>query len=94
MTFSKFEDVVSIVRSNLKMLLLLSDPWEKSVLMAKLDIKHAFRLCPVRPTDLHLLGTHWEGCYVIELQLPFSLHSSVLLIANQTSQQVNRYLPG
>ena len=44
-TFSKFDDVVSIVKS-----------LGKSAIMAKLDIKHAFRLCPVSPVDWHLLG--------------------------------------
>ena len=51
----------------------------KSALMAKLDIKHAFRLCPVSPIDWHLLGTHWESFYFIELRLPFGLRSSVLI---------------
>ena len=36
-TFSKFDDVVSMVKS-----------LGKSALMAKLDIRHAFRLCPVK----------------------------------------------
>ena len=67
-TFSKFGDVVSMVKS-----------LGKSALMAKLDIKHAFRLCPVSPIDWHLLGTHWEGFYFIELRLPFGLHSSVFI---------------
>ena len=67
-TFSKFDDVVSMVKS-----------LGKSALMAKLDIKHAFRLCPVSPIDWHLLGTHWEGFYFIELRLPFGLRSSVFI---------------
>ena len=36
-------------------------------LMAKLDIKSAFRLCPVRPEDWELLGIHWEGFYCVGL---------------------------
>ena len=68
MTFLKFDDFVSMVKS-----------LGKSALMAKLGIEHAFRLCPVRPADWHLLGTYWEGCYVIELWLPFSLRSSVFI---------------
>ena len=47
--------------------------------MAKLDIKHAFRLCPVSPVDWNLLGTHWEGFYFIELRLRFGLRSSVFI---------------
>ena len=52
----------------------------RSALMAKLDIKHAFRLCPVSPVDWHLLGTHWEGFYFVELRLPFGLCSSVFIV--------------
>ena len=55
-TFSKFDDVVPIVKS-----------LGKLALMAKLDIKNAFRLCPVSPVDWHLLGTHW-----IKLRLPLN----------------------
>ena len=52
----------------------------RSALMAKLDIDHTFRLCPVSPVDWHLLGTHWEGFYFIELRLPFALCSSVFMV--------------
>lgn len=51
----------------------------QNALMAKLDIKHAFRLCPVHPADLELLGIHWEGQYYIDLRLPFGLRSSPYL---------------
>ena len=33
----------------------------QKALMAKLDIKHAFHLCPVRLEDRELLGIHWQG---------------------------------
>ena len=33
----------------------------KGALMAKVDLKNAFRLCPVRQEDWHLLGIHWGG---------------------------------
>ena len=51
----------------------------QNALMAKLDIKHTFRLCPVHPADLELLGIHWEGQYYIDLRLPFGLRSSPYL---------------
>ena len=47
--------------------------------MAKLDIKHAFRLCPVRLEDRELLGIHWQGQYYIDLRLPFGMRSSPYL---------------
>lgn len=51
----------------------------KNALMAKLDIKHAFRLCPVRLEDRELLGIHWQGNFYIDLRLPFGLRSSPYL---------------
>ena len=45
-------------------------------LMAKLDVKSAFRLCPVRPSEHHLLGMHWQGQYYFDKVLPFGLQSA------------------
>ena len=45
----------------------------QKALMAKQDIKHAFRLCPVRLEDRELLGFHWQGKFYIDLHLPFGL---------------------
>ena len=44
--------------------------------MAKIDIKSAFRLCPVRPEDQPLLGMHWENHYYYDRVLPFGLRSA------------------
>ena len=44
--------------------------------MAKLDVKSAFRLCPVRPSEYHLLGMHWQGQYHFAKILPFGLPSA------------------
>jgi len=48
-------------------------------LMAKLDLKHAFRLCPVSSSDWDLLGMHWQGKFYVDLCPPFGLHSSPFL---------------
>ena len=48
-------------------------------LMAKLDIEHAFRLCPVRIGDRELLGIHWQGKFYVDLRLPFGLLPSPYL---------------
>ena len=48
-------------------------------LMAKLDLKHAFCLCPVSPSDWDLLGMHWQGKFYVDLCLPFGLRSSPFL---------------
>ena len=47
--------------------------------MAKLDLKHAFRLCPVSPNDWDLLGMHWQGKFYVDLRLPFGVRSSPFL---------------
>ena len=47
--------------------------------MAKVDLRNAFRLSPVRPEDWHLLGIHWRGTFYIEKCLPFGLHSAPYL---------------
>ena len=44
----------------------------QKALMAKLDIKHPFRLFPVRLEDCELLGIHWQGKF-------FGLRSSPYL---------------
>ena len=66
--FSRFDDAVTMVQC-----------LGIGALMAKVDIKHAFRICPVRPEDYKLLGTFWEGLYFVELRLPFGLRSSVFI---------------
>ena len=45
-------------------------------LMAKLDIKDAYRMVPVHPEDRHFLGVSWQGQLFIDCQLPFGLASS------------------
>ena len=44
--------------------------------MAKLDIKHAFRLCPVCQEDFCLLGMFWNNFYFVDTRMPFGSHSS------------------
>ena len=48
-------------------------------MMAKLDIKHAFRLCPVRPDQWPLLGYEWQGLFYVDTRLPFGSRSSPLI---------------
>ena len=45
----------------------------KGALVAKVDLKNAFCLCPVSREDWHLLGIHWQGKYYIDKCLPFGL---------------------
>ena len=48
----------------------------QSCFLSKLDIKHAFRLIPVHPSQWHMLCYWWEGNYFVDTVLPFGLRSS------------------
>ena len=56
--------------------------------MSKLDVKSAFRICPVRKSDWHLFGFSFQDLYFVNLCLPFGLCSSV----NRFSQLVDAIL--
>ena len=48
----------------------------RGTLMAKIDIKSAFRLIPVHPADRHLLAMAWRDVIYIDTCLPFGLRSA------------------
>jgi len=48
----------------------------KGTLLAKIDIKSAFRLLPVHPADRHLLAMKWHGRLYVDTCLPFGLRSA------------------
>ena len=48
----------------------------QGTLLAKIDIKSAFRLIPVHPADRHLLAMEWQGTVYIDTCLPFGLRSA------------------
>ena len=50
-----------------------------SALMAKVDLKSAFRIIPVARHDWELLGLFWRGNYYIDTCLPFGLRSAPFL---------------
>lgn len=45
-------------------------------LMAKTDIKDAFRIIPVNPKDYHFLGFTWKGQFYYKRCLPLGTSSS------------------
>ena len=51
--------------------------------LSKVDIKSAFRICPVRPADWPLLGIHWQRKYYFECAVPFGLRSSPALFNSE-----------
>ena len=48
-------------------------------LMAKADIKAAYRLVPVHPEDRLLLGMQWQGDYLVDAMLPFGFRSAPII---------------
>lgn len=57
---------------------------EVGVSMAKLDLRHAFRIIPVHPSDWNLLGYSHNDQFYFDIVLPFGLRSSTTLF-NQLS---------
>ena len=45
----------------------------KGELIAKIDIKSAYRVVPVHPGDIIWLGMQWEGKVYVDGKLPFGL---------------------
>ena len=50
--------------------------------LSKIDIKHAYRLLPVRPEDWPLLVYHWDGQYYVDIKLPFGGRSSASIFTS------------
>ena len=48
----------------------------RGTLMAKIDIKNAYRNIPVHPSDRHLLGMEWQHQLYVDGALPFGLRSA------------------
>ena len=48
-------------------------------LLARADIKQAYRIIPVHPEDCYLLGMRWQGETVVNKALPFGLRSAPLI---------------
>ena len=48
----------------------------KGALMAKFDLKSAYRNIPVHPEDRWLLGMMWDGQLFVDVALPFGLRSA------------------
>jgi len=53
----------------------------RGALLAKMDIKQAYRHIPVAPEDRHLLGLSWKGETYIDQVLPFGLRLAPLIFS-------------
>ena len=47
--------------------------------MAKVDLRTAFRMVPVSPADWDFLGMQWQGKYYVDTCLPFGLRLAPIL---------------
>ena len=63
--YSTFDDAVDLVRKI-----------GPKAAMGKIDIKHAFRICPVRPDQWPLLCFRWDNQFYVDTRLPFGSRSS------------------
>ena len=63
-TYSHFDDAVDIVRE-----------LGMGSHMAKIDIKHAFRICPVEKAQWPLLCYTWQDAFFVDTRLPFGSRS-------------------
>ena len=63
--YSTFDDAVALVRR-----------LGPGAAMGKIDIKHAFRICPVRPDQWPLLCFRWNNLFYVDTRLPFGSRSS------------------
>ena len=53
----------------------------RGCLLAKTDVKSAYRQVPVHPQDRCLLGMRWLGRYFVDATLPFGLRSAPLIFS-------------
>jgi hypothetical protein len=53
----------------------------RGALVAKLDIRSAYRLVPVHPQGRYLLGVEWEGRHYVDSALPFGLRSAPKILS-------------
>ena len=52
----------------------------RDALLAKLDLREAYRVVPVHPQDRPLLGVEWKGEIFLDATLPFRLRSATKLL--------------
>ena len=53
----------------------------QGAMMAKMDVKQAYRNIPVHPSNRYLLGMRWRDQTFIDMALPFGLRSALLFSA-------------
>ena len=75
--YSTVDEAISLVTS-----------FGAGAVMAKVDLRAAFRMDPVSPADWDLLSMQWQGKYYVDTYLPFGLRSAPFLF-NQFAEALN-----
>ena len=73
------EDLCTVQYANVDDAIRLLNCLGKGSLMAKLDLKSAYRMVPVHKEDQSLLGIAWKETAYIDTALPFGLRSAPLI---------------
>lgn len=69
-------DLCSVKYATVDCALLFIRQLGRGSLLAKLDLKSAYRMVPVHPDDRRLLGVSWRGSVYSDAALPFGLRSA------------------
>jgi hypothetical protein len=65
MVYTKVDDAVNAIMAE-----------GRGALLAKIDIRDAYRIIPIHADDRFLLGMVWRGNFFVDLALPFGLRSA------------------
>ena len=74
----------SVAYANLDHAVTMLQSLGKGCLLAKLDLKEAYRVVPIHLSDQRLLAIQWEGATYIDRALPFGLRSAPKLFSALT----------
>ena len=78
------EDLCSVAYASLDHAMQLVQSLGQGALLAKLDLKEAYRAVPVHPSDQRLLAVSWNNTAYLEKALPFGLRSAPKLFSALT----------
>ena len=70
LSYTSIDDVVKCIISQ-----------GRGAMLAKIDIKQAYRNVPVHPEDRPLLGMAWNGKVYLDKVLPFGLRSAPIIFS-------------
>lgn len=78
------QELCSVTYASLDQAVTMTQPLGKGCLLAKLDLREAYRAVPVHPSDQCLLAVQWKGATYIDRALPFGLRSAPKLFSALT----------